>query len=184
MAGRAARLEEFDAHTLACIIAIGTQEASLHHAVGLNADELATLLQWAFPQSLWAMPVSDGAMISRSADEECLVDLLRQAVTSGAWAATWLAPMIARRAQRPDHLWQDLGLRARPELTAMMQRHFRILAARNNRDMKWKKYLYRVICGESGYALCTAPSCAECEDFDACFGSEDGESFLARIRRS
>jgi hypothetical protein len=50
--------------------------------------------------------------------------------------------------------------------------------------MKWKKYLYRTICGDSGYALCSAPSCAECADFDGCFGEETGESFLARARRS
>jgi nitrogen fixation protein NifQ len=31
--------------------------------------------------------------------------------------------------------------------------------------------------------LCSAPSCAECDDFDVCFGDESGESLLARTRR-
>ena len=49
--------------------------------------------------------------------------------------------------------------------------------------MKWKKFLYRMICRDTGYSLCTAPSCSECDDFEICFGEESGESFLARARR-
>jgi nitrogen fixation protein NifQ len=80
-------------------------------------------------------------------------------------------------------LWQDLGLRDRGELSQLMKRHFRLLAARNSGDMKWKKFLYRMICRDAGYSLCTAPSCAECTDFENCFGDESGESRLARTRR-
>jgi nitrogen fixation protein NifQ len=92
--------------------------------------------------------------------------------------------MIARRAQRPNHLWQDLGLRDRGELSLLMNRHFKPLALRNNQDMKWKKFLYRMICADASFTLCTAPSCRECDDFDVCFGDESGESLLARIRRA
>ena len=84
---------------------------------------------------------------------------------------------------RPNHLWQDLGLRNRGELSALMRRHFEPLADRNVNDMKWKKFLYRMICRDEGFRLCTAPSCAECDDFAVCFGDESGESLLARNRR-
>ncbi len=94
-----------------------------------------------------------------------------------------LAAMMARRAQRPNHLWQDLGLRSRGDLSELMNRHFRPLARRNTQDMKWKKFLYRVICADASYTLCTAPSCSECNDFDHCFGEEAGDSLLARNRR-
>jgi nitrogen fixation protein NifQ len=90
---------------------------------------------------------------------------------------------VARRAQRPNHLWQDLGLGNRRELSRLMNQHFRPLAVRNTADMKWKKFLYRTICRDEGFSLCTAPSCSECNDFEACFGEESGESFLARARR-
>ncbi len=93
-----------------------------------------------------------------------------------------LAAMIARRAMRPNHLWQDLGLRNRGELSTLMGRHFTSLARRNVNDMKWKKFLYRMICRDEGFRLCTAPSCAECGDFAVCFGDESGESLLARNR--
>ena len=49
--------------------------------------------------------------------------------------------------------------------------------------MKWKKFFYRTICRDEGYMLCAAPSCAECDDFEICFGEESGESLLARARR-
>jgi nitrogen fixation protein NifQ len=49
--------------------------------------------------------------------------------------------------------------------------------------MKWKKFLYRMICRDEGFRLCSAPSCSECDDFAVCFGEESGESLLARTRR-
>jgi nitrogen fixation protein NifQ len=49
--------------------------------------------------------------------------------------------------------------------------------------MKWKKFFFRMICKDEGFRLCSAPSCAECDDFSLCFGDESGESLLARSRR-
>jgi nitrogen fixation protein NifQ len=176
--------DPFDTHVLACILAIGAEESDRDgiawtEAIGLPSEQLSALLGRWFPGA--AESIADGP-VERAGDEDCLLDLLRQAATTPL-AAEFLAPMVARRAQRPDHLWQDLGLRARTELSALMMRHFHVLAVRNTKDMKWKKYLYRTICGDAGYVLCSAPSCAECADFDTCFGEETGESFLARARR-
>jgi nitrogen fixation protein NifQ len=61
-------------------------------------------------------------------------------------------------------------------------RHFAPLAIRNNQDMKWKKFFYRMICRDEGFRLCAAPCCSECGDFENCFGDESGESLLARTR--
>ena len=185
IAGADQARDPFDTHVLACILAIAADEAlrdgiAWTETVGLTAGPLSALLARWFPGA--NEPIAD-VPVARAGDEDCLVDLLRQAAAS-PFAADFLAPMVARRAQRPDHLWQDLGLRARTELSALMMRHFHVLAVRNTKDMKWKKYLYRTICGDSGYALCSAPSCAECADFDGCFGEETGESFLARARRA
>ena len=70
----------------------------------------------------------------------------------------------------------------RGELSKLMLRHFVSLARRNDQDMKWKKFFYRMICRDDGFSMCVAPCCSECCDFDACFGSESGESLLARTR--
>jgi nitrogen fixation protein NifQ len=91
--------------------------------------------------------------------------------------------MIARRAMEPDHLWQDLGLRDRGELSALLHRHFAPLARQNTDNMKWKRFFYRMICDSEGFALCTTPICSDCTDFDMCFGEETGEARLARNRR-
>lgn len=95
-----------------------------------------------------------------------------------------LATVIARRAMRADHLWQDLGLTDRSELGRLLARHFPALHAGNTANMRWKKYFYRKLCEAEGFVLCAAPSCAQCTDFAACFGAEDGESRLARNRRA
>lgn len=47
--------------------------------------------------------------------------------------------------------------------------------------MKWKKFFYRMMCSSEQFRLCAAPVCTECDDFDNCFGSEDGEALLARV---
>jgi nitrogen fixation protein NifQ len=72
-----------------------------------------------------------------------------------------------------DHLWQDLGLWSRRELSELMQRNFPELAARNDRDMKWKKFLYKQLCETEGIYTCRAPSCQECSDYEECFGPEE-----------
>jgi nitrogen fixation protein NifQ len=82
--------------------------------------------------------------------------------------------MIARRGLEPHHLWQDLGLRNRGELSQLMHRHFATLARRNVNDMKWKKFLYRLVCGTEGFAVCASPVCSDCNDYDHCFGDESG----------
>jgi len=180
--------DEFDGHVLGSVLALAFYEAqtgqsSIGGAVGLDRPDLSRLLDKFFPHAAALFVKDDEAAPTRSADEITLIDLLNQCGTTGSPFEALLAPMIARRAQRPNHLWQDLGLQDRGELSELMTKHFAPLAARNNKDMKWKKFLYRTICRDTGYALCVAPSCGECADFDHCFNEETGESFLARIRR-
>jgi nitrogen fixation protein NifQ len=115
-------------------------------------------------------------------DESALRDIFWYQSAGTGTLARALVKMMARRCQRPNHLWQDLGFGSRRELSALIGRYFPRLAARNVQDMKWKKFLYRMICSSSGFSLCMAPVCSECDDFDDCFGPEDGESILARLR--
>lgn len=180
--------DAFDRHVLASILAIAAWEASqsaegdIARHTGLDGAALAGLAERYFPHAK-SMLRSVAGDLTRPEDEMALLDLLWRCSSHGAPLQLWLAAMIARRAQRPNHLWQDLGLDDRGELSRLMQRHFAPLAQRNAKDMKWKKFLYRMICRDSDYSLCTAPSCAECDDFAVCFGDESGESLLARGRR-
>lgn len=178
----------FDAHVAASILSISLWEAEtgrtrVSDAVGLNGESMLLLSQEMFPHTSavfarWrTMDCSEP-----TEDEICLRDLLHRFTTLSTSFQHHLVNMMARRCMRPNHLWQDLGLRNRRELGWLMQGHFESLAARNRADMKWKKFFYRTICRDDGYMLCSAPSCSECDDFNNCFGEETGESLLARAR--
>lgn len=84
----------------------------------------------------------------------------------------WMADIVATACAGADHLWQDLGLTCRDELTRLMWVNFPALAQDNNADMKWKKFLYRRFCSNEGIYVCPAPSCGQCQDFARCFGPE------------
>ncbi|MBS0644574.1 MAG: nitrogen fixation protein NifQ [Acetobacteraceae bacterium] len=180
----------FDSHVAACIISLALWESEtgrlrVTDALGLDGDVLADLATEMFPHTAAVFARLRGEAASAPPEDEvCLRDLLRRSATEGSRFQFILADMVARRCLRPNHLWQDLGLRNRRELGWMLMRHFEPLASRNRADMKWKKFFYRTICRDDGYMLCAAPSCAECDDFDNCFGEETGESLLAAARRT
>jgi nitrogen fixation protein NifQ len=187
--GSGALCEGFDLHIVGSVLSIALIEVqegrSLVEAVGLSPAELGELAKLSFPhaEALFAR-LDPTAEVARSADEACLQELLQRGSTDGSRLQYLLSCMVARRAQRPNHLWQDLGLRQRRELSWLMQRHFEPVAARNKNDMKWKKFLYRLICRDEGFGICTAPSCEECDELDVCFGDEAGESLLSQSRQS
>lgn len=186
----AASCSGFDAHVLASVLALCAIEAkgegqALVNATGLEPAALLGLVREKFPAvaPMFERAVPLELKLDVAEDELCLRDLLSRTATEQSPFELVLARIIARRCQRPNHLWQDLGLRNRRELSWLMERHFARLSQRNANDMKWKKFLYRVICREEGYSICTAPSCSECSDFENCFGDESGESLLAKNRR-
>lgn len=179
--------EAFDGHVLAAILAAALTEAEAPgvcaaDGLGLSPTEISLLVECHFPG--YAVSSLDGLAPGVPSEEETLLADLLLAHRSGPEPlAGWLAVLIARRAMRPDHLWQDLGLNDRGELNRLLARHFRTLYAGNTGNMRWKKYFYRVLCEAEGFSLCAAPSCSVCSDFTDCFGAEDGLSRLAGLRR-
>lgn len=185
-----ARHDEFDIHIVAAILALGISEASagdrsICEGVGLDRPELVALITDMFPGALVTLEsaLGDAALVIDD-EEQSLREILGMFRASVSHLEGPLVSMIARRCKSPHHLWQDLGLRNRGELSQLMSRHFPRLAEKNKQDMKWKKFLYRMVCGSEGFVLCTAPVCSECDDFKVCFGAEDGESRLAWARNA
>jgi nitrogen fixation protein NifQ len=80
-----------------------------------------------------------------------------------------LAGIIAYACLRPDHLWRDLGLRGRDDVTRMLERFFPEVVARNVEGLRWKKLLARELALASGATPGPAPGCPGCEDFGFCF---------------
>ena len=87
-------------------------------------------------------------------------------------ACAAVAEGVAVACLGDDHLWQDLQLSSRAELSRLLWHWFPALAAKNVHDMKWKKFFYKQLCEREGLFLCRAPSCAECSDQPVCFGPE------------
>jgi len=182
--------DEFDIHAVAAILALAIAEAgagdrSIADGVGLERRALVELITEMFPGAVATLKTMvDDSAIAIDDEEQSLRDILGMYSTGASRLECHLVAMIARRCKCPHHLWQDLGLRDRRELSVLMKRHFARLAEKNRQDMKWKKFLYRMICGSEGFTLCTAPVCSECDDFSNCFGAEDGESRLAWARNA
>lgn len=181
MSGAARDADPFDAHVAASILALALQEGDLCAQCGLSAAGLAELAETLFPRrQLALLAKAHGAAHAREVEEESLCELLCQNASPDSTLAGLFAAMIARRAMEPDHLWQDLGLRNREELSDLLTRHFGPLAGRNTDNMKWKRFFYRTICESEGFVLCPVPVCTECRDYDMCFGPEAGEPRLSK----
>jgi len=175
----------FDRHVLASILAVAAMEnGPVAERAGLAADDLVSLMTHWFPVACGTDVAWHGRDEVAEDDEIAMVrDLLLAQRSSEGDTGRFLAAMIARRAMEPNHLWEDLGLRDRSELTRLLTRHFGPLAARNTRNMRWKRFFYRALCESDGFVMCTTPVCTDCGDFELCFGDESGESRMAERRR-
>ena len=132
-------------------------------------------------QPPWPVLREDFAQRRAARDDEVvdLVALLTVHADPAAGTAEDIAGMALRVAVASlgdDHLWQDLQLGSRAELSLLMRHWFPRLAALNSRDMKWKKFLYKQLCDKAELLICRAPSCDVCSDYARCFGPEDAPS--------
>ncbi|MBK1645521.1 hydrogenase [Thiocapsa imhoffii] len=144
--------------------------------LGLDPAAFRCLLEHHFPGTT-AHGLFDWVGGTRIADERVdewndLLRLLLMHKAGDSPSEVWMAHVVATGCLANNHLWQDLGLWDRGELTALMRRNFPSLAVRNVHDMKWKRFLYKQLCEAEGIYTCRAPSCEVCTDYYACFGPE------------
>ena len=166
---------------LAGTIALAPQRRGPWRApvAGLTARELDAVLVTYFPGVAPLRPLlhiwrEQAAAEARPAMDEFdeLVALLLAHQTSDAPDSRWLAHASATASMADNHLWQDLGLPSRVELTTLMATRFTALKQKNAGDMKWKKFFYRQLCEQAEVLICKSPSCANCCDYSLCFGPE------------
>jgi len=174
----------FDRHVLASILSVAlTEPGPIGERCGLSADDFAALIIGCFPHVSVLLSVLASGDHELDEEAEMVRDLLLAHRSTTGEIGRWLATMVARRAMQPEHLWEDLGLRDRSELTRLLLRHFEPLARDNTRNMRWKRFFYRKLCEDDGMVMCSTPVCAQCNDFAECFGDESGESRMAVRRR-
>lgn len=150
-------------------------QGSLPVGLGLSPDAYAALKARHFPGAFLPPlhrppPVWDARLLEEKGE---LIALLADHRAGRDRSEAWMSVIVATGCMANDHLWQDLGLWSRRDLSELMARNFPTLAAKNDRDMKWKKFLYKQLCEREGVYLCRAPSCAVCCDYAKCFGPEE-----------
>ena len=188
-----------DIRALACILLhrCGCSDAEHRRAVGLDPLEMRAVVGRFFPHAprpllaggCWRQfavgpagscpPPQDESSahgrFSRSLMEQEEDDLCRLFLNHASGAGLWpvvFARLIARACMEPEHLWMSLGLEHRGQLTGILDRHFTALAVRNDRDMRWKKFFYKLLCDVEKVWTCTASSCEICPHHGECYAPE------------
>ncbi|MGA7814721.1 nitrogen fixation protein NifQ [Caballeronia sp.] len=150
--------------------------------LGLSRKELEAVVERHFPHALDDVDPPIAVLLSPHSEfvSELRELLLLHDVTATTCAADahCLATIISTACLRPDHLWRDLGLTGRDDVTDILQRHYPDLVARNVQQMRWKKFLAQEVALASGRVITHAPGCPGCEDFAYCYPGDVGESPL------
>jgi nitrogen fixation protein NifQ len=145
---------------------------ALPPGLGLARADFDALMARHFPGCI--VPAGSADMgVARAAEREDLRTLLEEHCAGRDESEAWMAGIVSAACMGGDHLWQDLGLASRVELSRLMTHNFPALAAKNSRDMKWKKFLYKQLCDREAVQVCRSPSCEVCADYAKCFGPED-----------
>lgn len=141
----------------------------LSATLGLSEAAFQAMWNRYFPGAKLNLQGGPGEDIAELDD---LLQLLLEYRAGLRQSEVWLAHSVAYSCCGRNHLWQDLGLANRGELSTLMTVAFPTLAALNVGDMKWKKFIYRHYCSREGIYVCPAPSCSECADHAKCFAPE------------
>jgi nitrogen fixation protein NifQ len=163
-------------HFLACLLStLALVCHGMPKRLGLSPAFFSHMLNYHFPGAAWPVGLSthgDELDVARADERKELIGLMWLHRTHEHVSVLWVAQIIAAGCMGSDHLWRDLGLWSRGDLSELMRRNFPALALKNNRDMKWKKFLYKQLCVQAGIYTCRAPSCEACMDYAACYGPQ------------
>lgn len=148
---------------------------ALPQYLGMSKDSFSRMLDTRFNGFRFHDDALDKPQLEaeRLDEHNEVLQLMLGHVAGQSEAESWVAEIVTAACQGQDHLWQDLGLRSRVDLSDLMNVHFPALAAKNDKDMKWKKFIYKQLCITEGIYTCRAPSCEVCADYAACFGPEE-----------
>jgi len=157
--------------------AVGGRLPRFAQWLGLPRVEFRTMLDHYFPgaaQSGWAPDAEPTEELALPCEFRDLVNMLVDGRTTGAdpQAVRWAAHALACGCFGNNHLWQDMGLSGREDVSTLLEQTFRPVLDANTADMKWKKFFYHRVCERLDLHPCPEPSCSDCEHYAQCHGSE------------
>jgi len=142
-------------------------------ALGLGREDFAALMARHFPDAALDVALPEQPLADAPLFVAELIALLlqfdRPDAAADAADARCLATILGAACLRPDHLWRDLGLSGRDDVTDLLTRHYPALVARNTANLRWKAFLAQEVALAHGRVPGPAPGCPGCEDFGHCF---------------
>ncbi len=151
-----------------------TDEGVLPAYMGLTPESFRMMMQRFFPGfELPPLPERSDAWRQMMPEIGELEALFAEFAVDADPQRAWIASIIIAGSAGHHHLWHDLGLFSRADLSDMIRENFPRLAEKNDRDMKWKKFIYKQLCEREGIIACPAPTCDACADFAICFAPEE-----------
>lgn len=168
--------DEHNSETYACMLTSWQMGlGAMPDALGLNVEQFSKLITYHFPKVSHQSIKSPGRLVDESRNDECeeVYKLLLGHRANNSESELWMAQIVAVACQAQDHLWQDMGLWSRNQLSELFMHNFPSLTLMNTKNMKWKKFIYKQLCITEGIYTCRAPSCEVCADYDQCFGDEE-----------
>ena len=143
--------------------------------LGLSEAAYSELMAFHFPGYEALSPVRSTSLTQagRAAEVADLVDLMETHRSHASPSESYVASMIASACLGSDHLWSDLGLWSRKDLSGLLKRNFRALADKNEHNMKWKRFLYKQLCETDSVYACRVPSCEYCAEYPRCFNLDE-----------
>jgi len=171
----ATQRQGFNEHALASMLASHRcGESSMPARLGLDAEMFARMLDFHFTDLDWLPePAAMNWNVADMPEYDELKSLLLEYRAPHVVEQPWWIELIIVGCSGRNHLWEDLGLFERSDLNRLLQENFPALAAKNSRDMKWKKFIYKQLCEREGIIACPAPTCDACAQFSDCFAPEE-----------
>lgn len=167
----------FNDDVLACMLASHCfDEGSMPVRLGLMNHSYIEMLDTHFPGiELPESKADESYSLEESRQHEWgdLLELFLSHAKIRDKETQWIAEILATGCMSANHLWQDLGLWNRSDLSRMIADNFPSLSIKNDKNMKWKKFFYKQLCSQEGIYVCRSPTCETCADYQVCFSPED-----------
>ncbi len=151
-------------------------DGALPDHLGLGPEQFTAMMGYFFGD----LAISGEAVSGRKTDFSRMLEredltnfLMRHSAGPDPNETAWISGILVAGCLGEDHLWHDVGLWSRRDLSHLIIFNFPGIAALNTRDMKWKKFIYKQLCEAEGIYICRAPSCEVCADYRHCFEPEE-----------